>query len=112
MPVSRTAVQTFIDYLKFEKRYSLHTIRCYQDDLTQFFTYLDGQFGEMKIEEISSALVRSWLASLMEDGNVPKTIHRKLSSLKSFFKFHVRSGLIQQTPMAHVTAPKVGKRLP
>jgi len=112
MAVSETAVQTFIDYLKFEKRYSPHTIRSYQDDLAQFFNYLDLQFGSLKIEEISSAFVRSWLASLMEDGNVPKTIHRKVSSLKSFFKFHIRGGLIQQTPMSNVSTPKLGKRLP
>ncbi len=105
-------VQSFVDYLKFEKRYSLHTIRSYQDDLAQFFSYLDGQFGPLKIGEINSPYVRSWLASLMEDGIVPKSIHRKVSTLKSFFKFHVRSGLIQQTPMSHVSVPKVGKRLP
>ena len=106
------AVQSFVDYLKFEKRYSLHTVRSYQDDLSQFFSYLDGQFGTLMIGEINSAFVRSWLASLMEDGIVPKSIHRKVSTLKSFFKFHVRSGLIQQTPMSHVSVPKVGKRLP
>jgi len=106
------AVQSFVDYLKFEKRYSIHTIRSYQNDLSQFFSYLDGQFGQCKIEEINSPYVRSWLASLMEDGIVPKSIHRKVSTLKSFFKFHVRSGLIQQTPMSHVSVPKLGKRLP
>lgn len=105
-------VQSFVDYLKFEKRYSLHTIRCYQDDLSQFFSYLDAQFGPLEIGEINSSYVRSWLASMMEDGIVPKSIHRKASSLKSFFKFHVRSGLIQQTPMSQVSVPKVGKRLP
>jgi len=112
MPAYNPAVQSFVDYLKFEKRYSLHTIRSYQDDLSQFFCYLDGQFGPLKIGEINSPYVRSWLASLMEDGIVPKSIHRKVSTLKSFFKFHVRSGLIQQTPMSQVSVPKVGKRLP
>ena len=112
MAAYNPAVQSFVDYLKFEKRYSIHTIRSYQDDLSQFFSYLDRQFGQCKVEEINSPYVRSWLASLMEDGIVPKSIHRKVSTLKSFFKFHVRSGLIQQTPMSHVSVPKVGKRLP
>jgi len=77
MPVSKTTVQSFIDYLKFEKRYSPHTIRSYQDDLGQFFKYLDLQFGSLNIEEISSAFVRSWLASLMEDGNVLELVIRR-----------------------------------
>src|ERR1700741_3680097 len=97
------AIQSFVDYLKFEKRYSLHTIRSYQDDLSQFFRYLDGQFGPLNIGEINSTYVRSWLASMMEEGIGPKSIRRKVSSLKSFFKFHVRSGFIQQTPMSHIS---------
>lgn len=105
-------LQQFIDFLKFEKRYSLHTVRSYHDDLTQFFTYLNNNFGELSINEISSSFVRSWLASLKEAKLTSRSINRKLSSLKSFFKYQVRIGLLEQTPMGNVLAPKAGKRLP
>ena len=60
-------IQSFIDYLKFEKRYSAHTIRSYHDDLVQFFYFLDTQFGKLTLKEISSSFVRSWLASLKDN---------------------------------------------
>lgn len=105
-------LQSFIDYLKFEKRYSAHTIRSYQDDLSHFFQYLSGQFGEIPLHEISASFVRSWLASLKESNMSSKSINRKISSLKSFFKYQLRTGVLKQTPMTHIISPKTGKRLP
>jgi integrase/recombinase XerC len=105
-------IQSFIDYLKFEKRYSVHTIRSYHDDLVQFFDYLETQFGTHKIKEISQSFVRSWLASLKDDDNTARTINRKISTLKSFFKFQLKNGIIENTPMFNITAPKISKRLP
>jgi integrase/recombinase XerC len=105
-------IQSFIDYLKFEKRYSAHTIRAYQDDLAGFFQFLRRQFGEMPLPEISASFVRSWLASLKEGNMTSKSINRKISSLKSFFKYQLRTGALKQTPMTHVISPKTGKRLP
>jgi integrase/recombinase XerC len=105
-------IQSFIDYLKFEKRYSVHTIRSYHDDLVQFFDFLETQFGTFKIKEISQSFVRSWLASLKDDHNTARTINRKISTLKSFFKYHLRNGVIENTPMLNIAAPKISKRLP
>ena len=105
-------VQPFIDYLKFEKRYSPHTVRSYQDDLFQFFTFLNKTFGNLSLNEIISSYVRSWLASLKEEELTARSINRKLSALKSFFKYQVRIGELQQTPMTNVISPKAGKRLP
>src|SRR5690349_11993125 len=107
-------IGSFIDYLKFEKRYSPHTITSYQDDLEQFFTFLNDQFGmkEPALTEISSSFIRSWLASLKEAKKSAKTINRKISSLKSFFKYHLRTGKLEQSPMTTIVAPKVPKRLP
>ena len=105
-------VQPFIDYLKFEKRYSPHTVRSYQDDLFQFFQFLNKTFGELSLNEIISSYVRSWLASLKEEELTGRSINRKLSTLKSFFKYQVRTGELQQTPMTNVISPKVSKRLP
>ena len=105
-------IQSFIDYLKFEKRYSAHTIRSYNDDLTQFFDFLDKQFGRPILKEISSSFVRSWLASLKDDDVTARTINRKISTLKSFFKFQLKQGKIENTPMGNIISPKISKRLP
>ena len=105
-------IQSFIDYLKFEKRYSAHTIRSYQDDLVQFFSFLDKQFETFKLKEISQSFVRSWLASLKDDDFTARTINRKISTLKTFFKYHLKQGSIENTPMFNITSPKISKRLP
>jgi integrase/recombinase XerC len=104
--------QSFIDYLKFEKRYSSHTVRAYSDDLEQFFVYLESTFGETPLESISTPFIRSWLASLKEQKITSKSINRKISSLKSFFKYQLRMDLLEKSPMTGVTSPKIGKRLP
>jgi len=95
-------IQSFIDYLKFEKRYSVHTIRSYQDDLVQFFDFLDTQFGKLTLKAISSSFVRSWLASLKDNEITARTINRKISTLKSFFKFQLKQGKIENTPMGNI----------
>lgn len=102
----------FLDYLQFEKRYSQHTVRSYQDDLTQFFDYLNSNFGQTAVGEINSSMVRTWMASLKDGKLTSKTINRKASSLKSFFKYQLKLGNIESTPMTNVSAPKIGKRLP
>jgi integrase/recombinase XerC len=105
-------IRSFIDFLKFEKRYSQHTIRAYADDLEQFFRFLDSSFGAQELSQISSPLIRSWLASLKENKITSKSVNRKISSLKSFFKYLVRTGTLDKTPMSGVISPKSGKRLP
>jgi integrase/recombinase XerC len=104
--------QPFIDYLKFEKRYSVHTIRAYTDDLDQFFNYQETSFGEKTISGISTPIIRSWLASLKEQKVTSKSINRKISSLKSFFKYELSRGLLKKSPMAGIISPKSGRRLP
>lgn len=105
-------INKFLDYLKFEKRYSPHTLRSYQDDLTQFRDFLVSQFGGMAVKEISAPIVRSWLASLKEEKLTSKSISRKISTLKSFFKFIMRIGELDKTPMTTIISPKISKRLP
>jgi integrase/recombinase XerC len=106
------SIQSFLDYLKYQKRYSAFTIRSYHDDLAQFFGFLQMQFGEVSLGAISHNHVRSWLASIRERDITAKTINRKISSLKSFFKYLVKSGVVEQTPMTRVLTPKISKRLP
>jgi integrase/recombinase XerC len=114
MSRSNKQVASFLSYLQFEKRYSSHTIMAYEEDLLQFFTYLMEQFGmqEPALKEIAPSFVRSWLASLKEAKNSAKTINRKISSLKSFFKYYLRTGVLDQSPMATIVSPKIPRRLP
>jgi integrase/recombinase XerC len=105
-------IQPFIDYLKFQKRYSQHTIVSYRNDLDGFFDFLQHQFGETPLARIKPAFIRSWLADLKQHDMDSKTINRKISTLKSFFKFQLREQVIEVTPMASIISPKVNKRLP
>jgi len=105
-------IQSFLDYLKFERRYSAHTIRSYQDDLRQFGEYLKKDYNELLIVKTDHVTVRSWLAQLKENDISAKSINRKISSLKSFFKYHLKAGTITQSPMGKIISPKISKRLP
>ena len=102
----------FIDYIKFEKRYAAHTIRAYHDDLVQFFESTDKLYGELPLNEISSSCIRTWLASLKDQKISSRSVNRKISTLKSFFKYQLRTGALTKTPMTSIVSPKAGKRLP
>ena len=113
MPLlSRQAIQPFIGYLKFEKRYSHHTVTAYQADLNDFIEFVNGQFGETRLEALNHGIIRSWLALLKEQGLAAKSLNRKISTLKSLFKYLLKNGVIEVSPMSKVISPKIGKRLP
>ncbi|HVM88496.1 MAG TPA: site-specific tyrosine recombinase/integron integrase [Puia sp.] len=105
-------IQPFVDYLKFEKRYSEHTVRSYHDDLLSFLSYLKEQYGDISENEVSASVVRSWLAFLKSAKKSSRSINRKISVLKSFFKYQLRTGRLENTPMTNIVSPKINKRLP
>jgi integrase/recombinase XerC len=106
------AIESYLEYLKFQKRYSAHTILSYNTDLESFRIFMLEQFRHDSAENIKPAFVRSWLASSREEGKSPRTINRHISSLKSFFKYLIRKGEISVSPMATIISQKVNKRLP
>ncbi len=103
---------SFIEYLRFERRYSPHTVVAYQNDLQQFFSYLSDNYTGITVTAIQPPQVKSWLASLMSDGMDARSVKRKISTLKAYFRFLMRTGVLQATPMVHITAPKAAKKLP
>lgn len=105
-------IQDFLNYLTFQKRYSNHTIISYKNDLTAFFDFLFVQFGESPLAEIKPTFIRSWLAEMKQQGMESKSINRKISTLKSFFKYQLRQQTIEISPMTSIISPKVNKRLP
>jgi integrase/recombinase XerC len=106
------AIPRFISYLQFEKRFSQHTIRAYSDDLQQCSEYLLAQFDCNDVTVVSSLFIRSWLASLKDNEASAKTINRKISTLKSFYRFLRKENIASQNPTSQVVSQKLNKRLP
>lgn len=102
----------FISYIRYEKRYSPHTVAAYENDLNQFMDYLRRDYGISGPGEASHMVIRSWLVSLMEQGLSPRSINRKLTTLKSFYRYLVKMGQLEASPMVRVVSPKTSKRLP
>jgi integrase/recombinase XerC len=107
-----SAVAEFLEYLTFQKRYSKHTIISYENDLSGFFDYIEKEYKIDAVNEVNASIVRTWLASLKEDKLSSKTINRKISSLKAFFKYQLKLKKITASPLATITSLKVSKRLP
>jgi integrase/recombinase XerC len=107
-----SAITKFLDYARYEKKLSSHTLVSYNNDLLQFSVFVSGTFEIKDPAGLSHHHIRSWMAELMEDKITTRSINRKLSSLKSFFKFLLRNGDIKVNPMLKIQAPKMPKSLP
>lgn len=103
-------LERFNSYLQYEKRFSAHTISAYSKDLHQFQVYLNQ--NELDLLTARHHDIRSWFVELMDSASGAKTINRKLSSLRTFYKFLQREKLIEHNPTLQVIAPKVPRRLP
>ena len=105
-------VENFLNHLKFEKRYSAHTLIAYQTDLLQFRKFLEMTYGEWPIEKASHNHIRAYIAHSMEEGLSPRTVQRKLISLRSYFKFLMQESIVSRNPMLKIQAPKSAPSLP
>lgn len=105
-------IADFADFLKFEKRFSVHTTRAYIDDLTGFFQFSKDQFDTDQLNQLNPMIIRSWMASLTLIKLSPRSVNRKISSLKSFFKFCMIQGRLQTNPAKNISVLKTNKRLP
>jgi len=105
-------LEIFLNFLKYEKRYSTHTITAYESDLHQFILFGTNLVDNFSLEQVDYHLIRQWIISLMNEGSVSRTVNRKISTLKSFYRFLHREGLIATNPTDHVIMPKMAKKLP
>ena len=106
-------VDSFLDYLRYERNYSNYTIEAYSKDLRQFEEYVKLNKESVFVPgDVDADLVRSWIVSLMDEKISPVSVNRKLSSLKSFFKFLMKQGSISVNPLRLITGPKTKKPLP
>ena len=105
-----TRIDKFLLYLKAEKRYAGHTVKAYKNDLNQFHAF--SQDRDKEGMDLHYKTIRYWVVSLMDSGFSPRTVHRKLTSLRSYCKFLIRLGELDSNPMDKVQKPKLNKRVP
>ena len=102
----------FLDFLRYEKRFSPHTVTAYQVDLTQFAAYLREEYELEEPTQATHPLIRGWVVSLMGQHLDPRTVNRKVACLRSYYKFLLRMHRIEANPMLRIKAPKMAKKLP
>lgn len=102
----------FLEYLRKEKRYSPHSLTSYANDLNQFFCFLEKELQLPKEHKPEHHDVRAWVVSLMEKELNPRTVNRKITTLRSYFKFLKREGLLNYSPMQKISALKTKKQIP
>lgn len=106
------AISDYLQYLQTEKRASAHTITAYIKDVESFQSFIKEEFDLSELFDVNNQIVRSWLASLIEAGVTARSVNRKLSSLRGYYKFEIKSGNLSTNPAKNVTGPKTKKRLP
>jgi integrase/recombinase XerC len=104
-------INDFIGYLKIERRYSLNTLLAYENDIAQFFEFASLS-SLQDVRSIPGSLIRSWIVDLMDQKINARSVNRKLSSLRSFFKWMKRNGQMTENPLAKISGPKIAKKLP
>lgn len=102
----------FLHFLEHEKRYSIHTLKSYSCDLQQFFNFLSSNFKIKKVKDINFQLVRGWITQLLNNNISTRSVNRKITTLKTYFRFLIREDIIKQSPMIKIVSPKTSKRLP
>ncbi len=102
----------FIKYISFEKRFSPHTIKAYENDLNSYINYLKNNFELNRQENATTDMIRSWIVNLMDKNLNPRTVNRKLSTIKSYYRFLQLEGIISNNPASEIKTLKQPKRIP
>lgn len=105
-------IVSFLDYLRYERGYSEKTILAYGQDIMQLREYAQENGEEIDFLEVRPELIREWVVSLMDNGYASVSVNRKLSSLRSFYKYLLRNGRVTMDPLSKITGPKNKKSLP
>ena len=106
-------IDVFLNFIKTEKRLSSHTIKSYTSDLKQFSKFLSKEYNiNSDINQVTFQIIRSWIVFLLENNLNPRSVNRKISVLKSYYKFLLQEGRLSHNPMIKIISPKTSKRLP
>lgn len=103
---------SFLDYLRYERNYSEKTVSAYAEDISQLEEFAGKERGEFNPVEVKPDLIREWIVSLMDKGYTSTSVNRKLSSLRSFYKYLLRQGRVEVDPLRKISGPKNKKTLP
>ena len=104
--------ESFLGYLQHEKRNSPNTVQSYSIDLDQFIRYCKSVHKNLSLDEVDVKVVRGWVVQLMEEGLAPRSVNRKLTTLKTFYRFLIREGVITKNPMDGILGLKQKVKLP
>ena len=104
--------ESFLQYLKIEKRYSLHTVRSYLNDLDQFYSFLTSMGLPENPVEVTSHDIRAWIVSMLDNNYSAVSVHRKISCLRVFYRYLRKEGIVKSDPLEKVVLPKRKKTLP
>ena len=105
-------INSFLDYLRYERNYSEKTVLAYSEDIKQLQEFAQEEYGRFNPLEVEAELIREWIVSLMDRGYTSTSVNRKLSSLRSFYKYLLRQGEVTKDPLCKITGPKNKKPLP
>ena len=101
-----------MNFIRYEKRFSPHTVVAYKNDLDQFVNFCTEMIGDFVVNEVDSRIIRSWVVSLMESDISPRSVSRKVTAVKSFYKYLMKEDVVDSNPALHVPLPKIRKKLP
>ena len=99
-------VDSFLRYISFEKRYSKHTVTSYENDLSQFQEFTSIQFQVSNLGEVTQLMMRSWVLSLVDQGISPRTVNRKIATLRSFYKYLLKREEVKKDPTTKIKSLK------
>ena len=105
-------IERFLEYIAIERKYSNRTVEAYRDDLRDFCAFLGWEIADFDPSRVDEGDIKTWMIDLLDHGKSPRSIKRYLSSLRSFYKFMLRTGVVTKDVTRKVIAPKVDKPLP
>lgn len=105
-------VDLFLDYLKLERNYSPATVKHYRDDLKEFERFFQELDLQLSWETVDSDIVRRWMEAMMDRGNVASSVNRRLSALRSFYRYALRRNLVEKDPVHGIQGPKRKRPIP
>jgi integrase/recombinase XerC len=110
--MAAASITNFINYLEHEKKFSKHTLLSYTNDLLQFEAYLQKESNPAELLNVHYLQIRAWIALLITSGISARSVNRKLSTLKSFYKYLLKNNQVKVNPLQKITGPKTPKKLP
>ena len=105
-------IEDFLDYLQYERNHSERTVRAYADDLKSFEAFFKNLDGQLSWESVDSDVIRDWMESMMDKGNTATSVNRRLSAVRSLYRFALSRGYVSRDPAHAVSGPKCQKVLP